>query len=70
MNKYLFPTTTVGSMPRPKYIKDLIEQETIGNEIQNFQKIMDKVIPHIVQMQDYAGIDIISDGEWRRNCRW
>ena len=41
MNKLLFPTTTVGSMPRPKYIKNLIEQETIGNEIENFQYVLD-----------------------------
>ena len=66
MVKNLFPTTTVGSMPRPKYIKDLIEQETTGVLIPNFQNIIDKAVPHVIQMQDYAGIDIISDGEWRR----
>ena len=62
----LFPTTTVGSMPRPQYIKDLIENET--NEIQQsqFQITMDKLIPFIIEMQEQAGIDIISDGEWRR----
>ena len=66
MTNNLFPTTTVGSMPRPQYIKDLIENET--NEIQQsqFQITMDKLIPFIIEMQEQAGIDIISDGEWRR----
>ena len=66
MNKLLFPTTTVGSMPRPKYIKDLIEHESEWKQGRTFQKLMDNAVPHIIQMQDYAGIDIISDGEWRR----
>ena len=66
MNNLLFPTTTVGSMPRPKYIKDLIEHEEECKQGRTFQKLMDKAVPHIIQMQDYAGIDIISDGEWRR----
>ena len=66
LNNQLFPTTVVGSMPRPKYIKDLIEQEILGKQTPNFQQIMDKAIPYIAQMQQFAGIDIISDGEWRR----
>tara|TARA_Y100000588_G_scaffold325483_1_gene359295 strand:- start:578 stop:1648 length:1071 start_codon:yes stop_codon:yes gene_type:complete len=66
MINHLFPTTTVGSMPRPQYIKDMIEYQTINNQTTQFQNTIDRIVPFIIEMQDQAGIDIISDGEWRR----
>lgn len=63
----LFPTTVVGSMPRPQYIKDLVEAEVEAAPAgSDFQKMMDAAVPYVVQMQEVAGIDIVSDGEWRR----
>ena len=63
----LFPTTVVGSMPRPQYIKDLVEAEAgTGEDKDDFQRMMDAAVPYVAQMQELAGIDIISDGEWRR----
>ena len=63
----LFPTTVVGSMPRPQYIKDLVEAEAgTGEDKGDFQRMMDAAVPYVAQMQELAGIDIISDGEWRR----
>jgi len=65
----MFATTVVGSMPRGQYVKDLIEGlvtpsgDTAGED---FQRLMDSAIPYVAQMQEAAGIDIISDGEWRR----
>ena len=67
MANKLFPTTVVGSMPRPQYIKDLIEaQAATGEDVGDFQRMMDAAVPYVAQMQELAGIDIISDGEWRR----
>ena len=66
MDNYLFPTTVIGSMPRPKYIKDLVESQSTGQSTQDFHRIIEKAVPYIIQMQDFAGIDILSDGEWRR----
>ena len=67
MAKKLFPTTVVGSMPRPQYIKDLIEaQATAEEDVGDFQRMMDAAVPYVAQMQELAGIDMISDGEWRR----
>ena len=67
MTNKLFPTTVVGSMPRPQYVKDLIEDlATGGRSTEGFQRLMDRTIPYVVQMQEVAGIDIVSDGEWRR----
>jgi len=67
MNKKLFPTTVVGSMPRPQYVKDLIEKQADSGKLPaDFQRMMDSAVPYVAQMQELAGIDVISDGEWRR----
>ena len=67
MSKSLFTTTVVGSMPRPQYVRDLIEEqvEKRGSSA-DFRRMMDSAIPYVAQMQELAGIDVISDGEWRR----
>ena len=62
----LFPTTVVGSMPRPQYVKDLIEAQAQGGAGADFRRMMDSAVPYVAQMQELAGVDIISDGEWRR----
>ena len=63
----LFPTTVVGSMPRSDFVRDLLALE---NEPQrpetDTQKEMDAAVRYIIAVQEAAGIDIISDGEWRR----
>ena len=49
----LFPTTVVGSMPRPQYIKDLVEAEVEAAPAgSDFQKMMDAAVPYVVQMQE------------------
>src|SRR5207248_11440989 len=63
----LFPTTVVGSMPRPQYVKDLLAAGTrTGGADPAWQRRMDDAIRYVIDMQEQAGIDIISDGEWRR----
>ena len=67
MSKDLFTTTVVGSMPRPQYVRDLIEEQVEGSmSSADFRRMMDSAIPYVAQMQELAGIDVISDGEWRR----
>ena len=63
----LFPTTVVGSMPRSDFVRDLLslENEVERSEAQ-VQKLMDAAVRYIIAVQEAAGIDIISDGEWRR----
>jgi len=63
----LFETTVVGSMPRPQYVKDLIDAQIEGQvDSDDFQRLMDSAVPYVAQMQELAGVDILSDGEWRR----
>jgi 5-methyltetrahydropteroyltriglutamate--homocysteine methyltransferase len=63
----LFPTTVVGSLPRPQYVKDLLAAGSrTGTPEAAWQRRMDDVVRYAIGMQEQAGIDIISDGEWRR----
>lgn len=63
----LFETTVVGSMPRPQYVKDLIDAQVEGQvNSDDFQRMMDSAVPYVAQMQELAGVDVVSDGEWRR----
>jgi 5-methyltetrahydropteroyltriglutamate--homocysteine methyltransferase len=61
----LFPTSVVGSLPRPAFVLDLINgrpalpTETYNNEMQ-------AAIRYAVAMQEHAGLDVVTDGEWWR----
>ncbi len=62
-----FPTTVVGSLPRPQYVKDLLAAGSrTGPADARWQRRMDDAVRFAVGMQEQAGIDIVSDGEWRR----
>jgi 5-methyltetrahydropteroyltriglutamate--homocysteine methyltransferase len=63
----LFPTTVVGSLPRPQYVKDLLKAgaRTAAHEAA-WQRRMDDAVRYAIDLQEQAGIDIVSDGEWRR----
>ncbi len=63
----LFPTTVIGSMPRPQYVKDLLKAGSrTGQRDARWQRRMDDAVRYVIGMQEEAGIDIVSDGEWRR----
>src|SRR5437870_129042 len=63
----LFPTTVVGSMPRPQYVKDLLAAGSrTGAHDAGWQRRMNDAVRFSIGMQEQAGIDIVSDGEWRR----
>ena len=63
----LFPTSVVGSMPRPQFVRDLLRPATrqeLGE--QEFTRRLDAAVAFVIAMQESAGLDILSDGEWRR----
>lgn len=63
----LFPTTVVGSLPRPQYIRDLLAcGSRTGQHDVAWQRRMDDAVCFAIDLQEQAGIDVISDGEWRR----
>ncbi len=61
----LFPTAVVGSMPRPDFVRELV---TGGRAEDGSRRgeLMDRAVAYIASLQEQAGIDVISDGEWRR----
>lgn len=64
-DKLLFPTSIIGSMPRPDFVKELISDEFECEE-EDYNRWMGAAIRSVVAMQEAAGLDVISDGEWWR----
>ena len=62
-----FPTMVVGSLPRPQWVRDLIEDRKAGRVGEaEAERLLDAAVPSAVRMQERAGLDFVSDGEWRR----
>lgn len=61
----LFPTSVVGSMPRPDYVKDLINDET-ATSAADYPRLMRAAVESVVALQECAGLDVLTDGEWWR----
>jgi 5-methyltetrahydropteroyltriglutamate--homocysteine methyltransferase len=63
----LLPTTVIGSLPRPVWLLDLMADYVAGRLPRaDWSRACDQAIPFAVAMQEAAGIDMITDGEWRR----
>ena len=63
----LFQTTVVGSMPRTLFVVDLLRPDTIKRIGEKAaQDKMNSAIKFMIAMMENTGIDIITDGEWRR----
>ncbi len=61
------PTTVVGSLPRPEAMREALKKKRKDKiSEQEFQQIADGSVRAAVQLQERAGIDVISDGEMRR----
>ena len=62
-----FPTLVVGSLPRPEWIRELIEDRKAGHvDATEADHLLNEAIPSILKMQERAGLDYVTDGEWRR----
>ena len=61
----LFPTSVVGSLPRPAFVLDLInDRPPVSAE--RYEREMQAAIRYAVAMQEHAGLDVLTDGEWGR----
>ncbi|HUR56192.1 MAG TPA: cobalamin-independent methionine synthase II family protein [Opitutaceae bacterium] len=65
MSKILFPTSVVGSLPRPAFVLDLINDRPPLSP-KRYAHEMEAAIRFAVAMQEHAGIDVVTDGEWGR----
>ena len=59
----LFPASVVGSLPRPQHVRELIEKPTWDAAD---ERAMDAAVRYAVSLQEMAGLDVVTDGEWRR----
>jgi 5-methyltetrahydropteroyltriglutamate--homocysteine methyltransferase len=63
----LFPTTVIGSLPRPAWLLDVLQHYLAGQITRaEWDRACDRTIPSAAALQEAAGIDVITDGEWRR----
>jgi 5-methyltetrahydropteroyltriglutamate--homocysteine methyltransferase len=61
----LFPTSVVGSLPRPGFVLDLInERPPLARP--EYEQRMQAAVAYAVAMQEQAGLDVLTDGEWWR----
>jgi 5-methyltetrahydropteroyltriglutamate--homocysteine methyltransferase len=61
----LFPASVVGSMPRSDFVRDLIQYGDGADQVLR-DGCMDAAVRYVVALQERAGLDVVTDGEWRR----
>ena len=61
----LFYTQVIGSLPRPKVVRELLAKRH-EISLERFNKVLNDFVLFAIRLQEQAGIDVISDGEWRR----
>jgi 5-methyltetrahydropteroyltriglutamate--homocysteine methyltransferase len=67
MTPTLFPTTVIGSLPRPAWVREVILDRKRGRlSEEEADCILDRAIESAILLQERAGLDEITDGEWRR----
>ena len=64
-----FAAGIVGSLPRPQAVVDMLpshpgEESTIAAR----SRQVDSAVSYAIALQETAGLDQISDGEWRRHA--
>ena len=64
----LFPVTVVGSWPRPPSLVQALRKRQAGEmSVEDFNQEADRAVLEALRYQDEAGVDIVSDGEQRRD---
>lgn len=61
-----FFTQVIGSLPRPQAVRDLLAgRDHLPVDV--FRRRMDDAVRFAIRVQEQAGLDVVSDGEWRRS---
>jgi 5-methyltetrahydropteroyltriglutamate--homocysteine methyltransferase len=64
----LFPVTVVGSWSRPSWLLDALRKRQGGRiTAEQFTEVADRAVLEALKYQEDAGIDVVSDGEQRRD---
>jgi 5-methyltetrahydropteroyltriglutamate--homocysteine methyltransferase len=64
-----FAAGVVGSLPRPQTVVDMLPDDP-GQESADAARspLMDAAVSYAIALQETAGLDLVSDGEWRRHA--
>src|SRR5215475_11824373 len=61
-----FYTHGIGSLPRPQAVRDLLTRRgDVPPECA--RKNLDDMVRFAIRLQEEAGLDVVTDGEWRRS---
>jgi 5-methyltetrahydropteroyltriglutamate--homocysteine methyltransferase len=61
-----FYTQVIGSLPRPQVVQDLLaKREQLSAD--RFRQSLDDYVVFAIRLQEQVGLDVVSDGEWRRS---
>jgi 5-methyltetrahydropteroyltriglutamate--homocysteine methyltransferase len=64
----LFPVTTVGSWPRPEALLAAQKEKRAGRlAAAEFERVADQAVLAALRAQEEAGVDLVTDGEQRRD---
>ena len=64
----LFPVTVVGSWTRPEWLVHALRRRQAGEiSVEEFNRIADDAVLAAIKYQEDAGVDIVADGEMRRD---
>ena len=58
-------THVIGSLPRPQLVRELVERRHEMSQ-ERFTGLIQEMIVFAIRLQEQAGIDVVSDGEWSR----
>lgn len=68
MESTLFPTSVIGSWPRSVEVQKAMREKRAGRMTDEaFQTVADQAVIECLRLQEEAGVDIVSDGEQRRD---
>src|SRR5208283_4762364 len=68
MAQQLFPVTVVGSWTRPEWLVHALRRRQAGEiTAEEFDAVADDAVLAAIKYQEDAGVDIVADGEMRRD---
>src|SRR5262249_31592446 len=60
-----FDTQGIGSLPRPQVVRDLLARRH-EMDLRRLRGVLDDLVRFAIRLQEQAGLDVVSDDEWRR----
>ncbi len=66
-----YRTEVIGSLLRPPEVKQAMQDAQAGKiDQEELERIQDREILGAISLQEECGIEVITDGEYRRNIFW